>query len=506
MSSFVCPLLFQFNTRVCLQELSCQLGRPATLKDIPDDLLDFLEAQGFNWFWSLGVWTTGSAGREISRTNPVWREEYQKGLPDFEQVDICGSPFAICAYEVHPDFGGRDALADLRQRLAQRGVRLMTDFVPNHTAQDHPWVSEHPEYYIHGSEPDLDAEPHNYVRVMTNHGPRVLAHGKDPCFNGWVDTLQLNYRCKELQEAQRLVLQSIAEQCDGVRCDMAMLLLPDIIARTWGSRAVPADGVPSTEVCFWPWAIESVRGRNTGFVFMAEVYWDLEWELQQQGFDFTYDKWLYDRLLSFDSVAVREHLKADPEFQQRSCRFLENHDEPRVASVLSLQQHLAAAAITFLSPGLRLFHEGQSEGRKHRVSMHLARRASETPDSAIQDLYKSLLGCLRSKAFRQGTWFLLECLPEWEANPTFRQFVSFAWESSTERWLICVNYGPGSAQTFVKLWWADLGGRKWTLQDQLTAETIVREGNDLAERGLYFNVPAWRVHVFLVKESAGQAL
>ena len=493
-------MLFQFNTRVCLQELAGQLGRPVTLKDIPNELLDFLEAQGFSWFWSLGVWTTGSAGREISRSNPIWHEDYQKDLPDFEQADICGSPFAICAYEVHPDFGGRDALVDLRQRLAQRGIRLMTDFVPNHTALDHPWVLDHPEFYVHGNESDLEAEPQNYVRVKTKLGPRILAHGKDPWFNGWVDTLQLNYRCKELQEVQRRTLLSIADQCDGVRCDMAMLLLPGIIEKTWGATAVPADGSPSTDECFWPEAIESVRRQHTSFVFMAEVYWDLEWELQQHGFDFTYDKRLYDRLLSYESESVREHLKADLSFQQRSCRFLENHDEPRIASILTEPQHWAAAVISFFSPGLRLFHEGQFEGRKNRVSMHLARRAAELPDASIQQIYESLLSCLRARAFHEGSWSLLECLPEWDANTTYRQFVSFSWEYSDERWLICVNYGPGLAQTFVKLPWADLKEGRWSLTEQLTRQTIQRDGNDLFERGLYLDVPAWQVHIFLMQK------
>ena len=205
-------------------------------------------------------------------------------------------------------------------------------------------------------------------------------------------------------------------------------------------------------------------------------------------------------MLSFDGGAVRDHLMADLQFQQRCCRFLESHDEPRAASMFSMPQHLAAAAITYLSPGLRLFHEGQLEGRKHRVSMHLSRRAAEAPDPSIKELYKSLLTCLRSKALREGSWSLLECIPEWEANPTFRQFVSFSWKHLGERWLICVNYGPESAQTFVRLPWADLNGRTWTLNDQLTEEILVRDGDDLTERGLYLNVPAWHVHIFLMQE------
>ena len=81
-------------------------------------------------------------------------------------------------------------------------------------------------------------------------------------------------------------LERIATMCDGVRCDMAMLILPDVFERTWGRRPEP----------FWPRTIERVRKAAPSFLFMAEVYWDLEWELQQQGFNYTYDKRLYDRL------------------------------------------------------------------------------------------------------------------------------------------------------------------------------------------------------------------
>jgi len=97
---------------------------------------------------------------------------------------------------------------------------------------------------------------------------------------------------------------------------------------------------------------------------MAEVYWDLEWTLQQQGFAYCYDKRLYDRLLGGNAGAIRDHLRASLDFQDKLARFLENHDEPRIASALPWPQHRAAAVITYLSPGLRFFHQGQFEGAR----------------------------------------------------------------------------------------------------------------------------------------------
>jgi glycosidase len=285
---------------VWLTGLSQTLGKRATLDDIPDAELDRLAQLGFDWIWFLSVWQTGPAAQAISRANAGWRKEFQETLPDLREEDIAGSGFAIQNYTVHRDLGGDAALARLRQRLQKRGLKLMLDFVPNHMAPDHPWVNEHADYFVHGNETDLARAPQNYCRVQTKQGPLVLAYGRDPYFDGWPDTLQLNYGNPELQQAMIGELQRIAGQCDGVRCDMAMLVLPEVFERTWGISAPP----------FWPRATQAVRAEVPGFLFLAEVYWDLEWTLQQQGFDFCYDKRLYDRLEHGGAELVRQHLCA----------------------------------------------------------------------------------------------------------------------------------------------------------------------------------------------------
>src|SRR5215831_2285226 len=348
------PSLFQINTRVWLTELGRTLRRPATLDDIPDAALDRLAERGFDWIWFLSVWQTGQAGQRVSRSNPEWRKEFEETLPDLKDEDIAGSGFAITGYTVHQNLGGDTALARLRDRLKQRGLRLMLDFVPNHMGLGHPWVEDHPDYFVKGTELVLSRAPQNYIWVQRRGGDLLLAYGRDPYFSGWPDTLQLNYANPALQVAMIGELVRIAGQCDGVRCDMAMLVLPDVFERTWGQRAE----------LFWPKATQRVRERVPGFCFMAEVYWDLEWTLQQQGFDYAYDKRLYDRLRDLHARPAREHLLAGLDYQDKLARFLENHDEPRAAATFPHDQHQAAAILTFLSPGLRFFHQGQFAGRK----------------------------------------------------------------------------------------------------------------------------------------------
>jgi hypothetical protein len=282
-------------------------------------------------------------------------------------------------------------------------------------------------------------------------------------------------------------LERIAWQCDGLRCDMAMLVLPDIFERTWGIRA---------EI-FWPKAIERVRKKYTHFCFMAEVYWDMEWTLQQQGFDYAYDKRLYDRLREVHARPVREHFHAGLDYQNKLARFLENHDEPRAAATFTPEVHQAAAVITFLSPGLRFFHQGQFEGRKKRISPHLVRGPEEPVDQQLKQFYDRLLAVLRNPARRDGEWQLLECVPAWEGNWTHDCFVAFAWLGpGKERLLVAVNYASNQSQCYVRLPFAELGNRQWRFQDLLGRAQYDRDGNDLESRGLYLDVPPWQAYVF----------
>ncbi len=479
--------LYQINTRVRVMELSRDLGRPATLDDIPDADLDRLAELGFDWVWFLSVWQTGPAGQQVSRSNQEWRKEFEETLPDLREEDIAGSGFAITGYTVHQALGGDAALARLRERLRKRGLRLMLDFVPNHTGLDHPWVENHPEYYIPGTELDLGRAPKNYTWVSRRRGDLLLAHGRDPYFPGWPDTLQLNYGNPATQEAMIEELVKVAGQCDGVRCDMAMLVLPDVFERTWGIRPGP----------FWPKATQRVRERVPDFCFMAEVYWDLEWTLQQQGFDYAYDKRLYDRLREGHARPVREHFLAGLDYQNKLARFLENHDEPRACATFSPEVHQAAAVITFLSPGLRFFHQGQFEGRKKRISPHLCRAPEEPVDQKLEQFYDRLLSVLRQTAFRQGEWRLVECVPAWEGNWTWDCFLAFAWQGpGGDRLLVAVNYAPNQSQCYVRLPFADLGNGQWRLEDLLGQAIYDREGNDLQARGLYLDVPPWNASVF----------
>ncbi len=481
------PSLYQINTRVWLTELSEQLGRQATLDDIPGAALDQLAEKGFDWIWFLSVWRTGKAAAKISRENPGWRLEFEETLPDLQEEDIAGSGFAITGYTVHPDLGGDEALGRLRERLSTRGLKLMLDFVPNHMAPDHSWVEEHPDYFVAGKQEDLDRDPRNYTKVNRQSDDLILAYGRDPYFAGWPDTLQLDYSNPATQQAMINELLRISSQCDGVRCDMAMLVLPEVFEKTWGRTPEP----------FWPVATKAVRERYPEFLFMAEVYWNLEWTLQQQGFDYTYDKCLYDRLREGHVQSIREHFYAEPDYQVKLARFLENHDEPRAAATFELSRHKAAAVISFLCPGLRFFHQGEFEGRKKHISPHLKRAPQEPVDADLQTFYFDLLSVIRKPIYRNGEWRLLECMTAWDGNGSCGSFLVFGWSGMNgERTLVTVNYAPHASQGYVCLPFPEFAEQQVRFSDLMSAASYDRDGNEVLSKGIYLDLPAWGYHIF----------
>lgn len=487
------PTLYEINAWAWLEQLSREAGQPVTLDSIPDAELARIAAYGFDGVWLMGVWQRSAGGRRVAREHVGLQGEYRKALPDYTEDDVVGSPYCIPDYRVDSTLGGDAELASLRRRLAALGMRLMLDFVPNHMACDHPWISEQPERLVQGGPDSLAREPVNYFDITVDGQWRVFAHGRDPYLDGWTDTVQLDYRKAVTRSAMADILLSIAERCDGARCDMAMLVTRDIFLRTWGGAFEP----PRAE--FWPAVATDLHARHPGFLLLAEVYWDLEWELQQHGFDYTYDKRLYDRLLEHDAMDVRLHLTAGPDYQQRLARFTENHDEQRSAAAFGPQRSLAAAAVTYTLPGLRLFHEGQLDGWRVKLPVQLGRRPVEPTQPDVDLFFRRLLDALRHPIFHDGDWLALKPAEEWAGNPTYRHIVAHRWSLDDEHRLVFVNLSPDRAQALVPLDVRTLAGRDWRLNDVLNDATYVRRGDEMVSTGLYIDLPGYGYHLFEVR-------
>ena len=481
------PSVYEINSWVWLRELSLSEGRAITFGDVPEEELERLATFRFDALWLMGVWERSPAGREIALQNPNLRQGYRRALLDFAENDVVGSPYAVYGYVVDEALGGNAGLASLRRQLHERGMRLILDFVPNHLARDHPWLSEHPERFVRGSDTSLRDEAGNYFACAGGS----FAHGRDPHWAAWTDTAQLDYRLENTREAMAATLLSVADQCDGVRCDMAMLVTRGIFLRTWGGDFTPNDGE------FWPKAIADLREKHPDFLMLAEAYWNTEFDLQQQGFDYTYDKVLYDHLCAQDVDAVKVHLRADMGFQRRLARFIENHDEERSLHVFGSQRTRAVATLALGLPGLRLFHEGQLDGYLGTLPVQLGRRLREDGEDSIKGFYGRLLLALREPVFHQGRWLLLDSRPASNGNESHRNFVAYQWALGGEWRLVVVNLAAAPSQCFLQLRELDEKCSQWLLEDLLGDAQYAR---DLRGRGLFLDLPAHGYHLFRVRE------
>ena len=478
------PHLFEISAWPWLERLS-RGGAPVTLANVPPHEWDAIAALGFDYVYLMGVWRRSPLGRELARMDPTLRSEYDRALPGWTEADVPGSPYCIAAYEPDDRMGGWTALDAARAALHERGMGLIVDFVPNHTAFDHPWISSHPERYVLADEPDWTAAPEDFRRTDNV----MIARGRDPYFPPWRDVAQLNYFNPDTRRAMVDVLREIAAHADGVRCDMAMLVLNDVFERTW--RRVLRDRWPTPVAEFWPETIAEVPS----LVYLAEVYWDLEWTLQQQGFHFTYDKRLLDRLHICPASEVRAHLRADALFRDRLARFLENHDERRSAAQLGVRLQAGAAALATL-PGMRFYFDGQLEGRRIRAPVQLGRWPDEPENPEIRQMYERLLAAADEDVFHEGEWALLDVRPAGDA--THGDLIAWRWRHRDDLRVIAVNLGDHASQGHIAL--GELPkGSAWNFEDRLTGGRYRWTRDALTTTGLYVRLEGGRAHVFDVR-------
>lgn len=461
------PLVYEIHTQQWLAELG------VTLHDVADRELDRLAALGITHLWAMGVWARGPLARQCALDIPSLRAEYELSLPGWTDADVAGSPYAVADFTVAPQLGGDAGLAALRSRLAARNIGLILDFVPNHLAIDHPWITSRPELFV--------------------GGPANIAHGKDPYFPPWTDTAQLDYRRADTRDAMQAALLEIAARCDGVRCDMAMLVLPDIFARTWGGSAEDWD--------FWSPAIGAVRGVHPDFLFIAEAYWDLEARLCSLGFDYAYDKHLYDLLVHDRIAEIQPHVIGGD--TARRAHFIENHDEPRAATRFPVgERHRAALALTLGLPGMRLVHDGQLAGRHRFSRIQLARRPAGDRDDALAAVYASVVPAFAASCVGRGTGQVLVPQRAWSDNPTAAMIIVVQWPGADGFELVVVNVAPHRAQCRVYPTVPSLAHHTWRLADRLGDECWVRDGGEMAAQGLFLDVPAHGAQLFAVSPDA----
>jgi hypothetical protein len=481
------PHVVEINAYAYLRRVQKELGGCATLADIPENYLFEIKQQGFDAIWLMGVWLESPASREIARNDKDINTYMAKVEPGYSKEDIIGSQYSIYGYDVSPFFGGNEALAKLRERLNNFGLSLILDFAGNHFSKDHPLTLTDPDIFVRAQ-----GEPQDKTLFFQTEKGDWLAHGKDPYFPPWTDTVQINHFNNKARQYLLEQLMKVSQMCDGLRCDMVMLMLNKVFKDTWG-RYVQEE--PPFEE-FWPDAILKIREENPAFVFGAEVYWGLEWEVQELGFDYTYDKILYDRLLRSSPQDIQGHLNAEHLYQKRSIRFIANHDEEAPVAAFGLEKSKAAAVVIGTIPGCRLFTVGQLVGEKYRLPIQYVPNKCSI-DESVFDFYKKLLPIIDHPCFHGGQWVLKNARPVNDTDESFRNILCWSWTQLSTCKLVVINYSGNIANCRVPVDKLPQCGTL-VIKEEFTQADITLTVDDAKKNGLMLQMQPYEPKILTI--------
>lgn len=470
-----------------------QYGKPLSLKSIPDDFWQNYKDLGFDFIWLMGIWQRSKRSREINLSDTNLRKFLSEVLSDFIDEDIIGSPYSIYSYNVDANLGKNSDLIDLKERLNHIGIGLILDFVPNHVGLDHPWVARHPEWFVKGEPTALKKHPEWFFKSDSGE---YLAYGRDPNFPPWTDTAQINYFSYELRLAVIKELNHIAQFCNGVRCDMAMLGLNSVFKKVWGEWQ-PSLQPLNTE--YWQDVIQNIKKIHPDFLFIAEVYWGLEKELLELGFDYAYDKVLYDRLKYDSPLQIQSYLKEHPDRHAHCVHFVENHDEQRAVNFYGEERSLAGATAICTIPGLRLFYDGQIEGHAIHMPLQVRRAAQEKADSQIKNYYETLLKACQSDTIRLGDWSPLDCGPAYSGDTSYINLLTWCWNYREQVEIVVINYSDIMCTGRVKLPVALDNRSLVKCFDTLNNCTYTSSAVEVKEQGLYIRLEPWKSHILKIE-------
>lgn len=490
-------LVYQIDIREFIYRLNQLKNRQHSLKHLPNDFFEELKNLGVEFFWPVGIYEPSQLSREISCSMKELHKKYYDSLPDWKEDDVIGSPYAITQYKISSKFGGEEAYKKFRAKLKNKfNLKIILDFVPNHFAIDSPVTQKHPEFFIQAPANNEKINQNEFISLTIKGKEYLIAHGKEPYSPVWKDTLQLDYRSKNVQDFMIKELLKLSEKCDGVRCDMSMLLLSDIFYNNWKDYPLPEDYIPAAKE-FWYEAIKKVKRENPEFVFIGEVYWSRENDLLELGFDYVYEKKLYDMLIDNRVDIINEYIKKVFSYQRKRLLFIENHDEQRSAYIFPIEKLKAVATLIYTLPSMKLIHDGQLEGKKFHHAIQLKRLHKEDTNAELKNFYNRLFDSIKKSSIINGYFKFLQPLPAWEGNPAYYNFVTFFYEDENlKKDLVVINLSPYQSQCRVKIESYDLIGKNFLIKDRLSDEEYIRNGDEMFNKGLYLDLKPYQSQIF----------
>jgi len=490
-------LVYQIDIREFFYRHKSKNPSIKNLLDLPAEFFDDLKSIGVDFLWLLGIYEPSLASREISISMKDLHKKYYSSLPDWKEEDVIGSPYAITSYKISREFGGEEVYKKFREKIRKNyKLKVILDFVPNHFAIDSPVVQKHPEFFIRATEEQKNQRPDDFITLNINGKEYIFAHGREPFSPVWKDTLQIDYRSKSAREFMMKELLKLSKKCDGVRCDMSMLLLSDVFFDNWKDYPLPDDYVPAAQE-FWSDAISKVKKENPDFIFIAEVYWHREGDLLNLGFDYVYDKIIYEFLVNNQVDLINEYIKQNYTNRKNRFIFLENHDEQRSAHIFTSSKLQAGATLIYTLPGMKLIYDGQLEGREFHHAIQLRRLQEENEKSYIKTFYRTLFSAIKKSSIPEAYFKLLEPIPAWEGSPAYHNFIIYLYEDEKfNKDLVVINLSPYQSQCKVKIESYDVINKKFLIKDRLSDEEYVRDGNEMFYQGLYLDLKPYQSQIF----------
>ena len=481
---FICscrhPVIYEINTRPWLYELSVKYKTPITrIENIPLQEFDEIRKNGVDIVWMMGVWKLGEYGLEFDR-----KQDYSYCLPNWTKEDVIGSPYAVYEYTCNPSLCINSDLNWLKAELNKRGIKLMLDFVPNHSAVDAPKAKENPEMYIRAPEGKVDEDKY------TKEG---IAYGAEEHHFVWKDVLQWNYWNNDTINYMYENIDIIMNWADAIRCDVAYQELNDVFYATWKDE-LDAHGYTRPELEFWEYAINKAKNLNPNIMFLAESYNDeYNEKLIKLGFDYVYN---IDILINLKESGdkFKEYIKdKEGNFWIYKANFVENHDEDRVVANMggNLQKGKAAGTIAATIGGLIFINHGQWEGRKNKLDVHLRRGLEEPDNEEIKNYYKKLHQVIKDKAFRGNNFYYAGVLDGERKD----DFIAYIREEDDSHYLVVVNFSENEGCATIPIY--NLRGRRYILvYDALNDVEIMKTYDIVKNYGLKVCLKAWESQIF----------